>query len=383
MKPLSFIFLSLCLSCSAQAETKNSLALSLWDFDAIKASHQFGSFKQQKNQTCTPNLKAISEFSQQSIDTLFSTDNCYVYTTSQEGWVTKYSLETMETLGKIRVGLKTANATLSKDNKILLIGNRQPADLVLLNTHDLSVARMIPVKNRKGILSPVSRVRTANDEQGFIVAPQDFPKIWKINYQNPAPIGFGDGWNHDYRCMKEHVNKSLFPIKRLKTGMLLEDFQIDNNGIFLVGKDKSGNGMIMDLDLSRVVAHPKIPSVNSGLTWKTKGSNHLATLNQNTHKINIYSNQNNPRHWNKTTAITVNQASSLTSCANSTALWVGTQDAKIQLIDKNTLKITKTLNLKNNHSINQIHCLQNGNAMLVHSKTNTIIFNSQTFEQIL
>jgi len=380
MKKFITLFLFL-FSMLAHANSQDLLDVTQWDFDAIKASHKiFNKSQAESQQQCLQDLKAISWFSQQQGNLIFTSDNCFVYRILKDGWIIKTDMQTKEALAKIRVGLKIANATLSKDDKILLVGNRQPADLVLLNTSDLSVARMIPVKNRKGIYSPVAKVRTANDEQGFIVAPQDFPKIWKINYQNPAPIGFGDGWNHDYRCLKEHVNKTLFPVKRLKIGQLLDDFQIDSNGIFLVGRDQSGKGMIMDLDLSRVIAHPDITKIGAGVIWEEDNAHRLAVLNKD--NINIFSNKNNRKKWNIVKTIPVNLAISISSCPNSPVLWVYSKDSKIQLINKNSLDIKETLTL--NTPVTQMTCLQNGMGILLKTQQGkSIIFDSKTFKQLL
>lgn len=398
MKKLITLLLTLAISylfsLVANANTQDSLAIDNWDFDAIKASHVISSSNtsHKEKKRCTPTVKDFSKFKKQETETLFSTDNCFVYSISKDGWVIKTDVQTKEVLAKIRVGLKVANTTLSKDNNILLIGNRQPADLVLLNTQDLSIARIIPVKNRKGLLSPVAKVGTASDEQGFIVAPQNFSKIWKINYQNPAPIGFGDGWNHDYRCMKEHVNKSLFPIKRLKTKHLLEDFYLDDDGIFLIGRDKLGKGIVMDLDLSRITFHPKAQKIGSGLIWKTEDTNYLATLsrtlnksidNNNNSQLNIYSNKEGSNQWKNTKTIPVKSAITVSSCPQSPALWVSTKDSTVLLIDKKTFKITKTIPLENKTIIRKMSCLpDNKGILLIDQDKKATIYNKQTFEKI-
>jgi hypothetical protein len=382
-KNLLLFFLILLFCTIAKAGSQDSLTVEKWGFDAIKGSHIIYSKKEDSSRKdCTTSLKNISWFVQQQDKAIFSSDGCSVYISTEDGWITKFNAQTKQVVAKIRVALKTANATISKDNKILLVGNRQPADLVLLKTSDLSLVRIIPVENNKGVLSPVAKVRTAGEDHGFIVAPQDFSKIWKISYLNPAPIGFGDGWNHDYRCLDEHVGNPLFPVKRLKTGQHLNNFQMDDEGIFLVGTNKSGEGVIMDLDLSRVIAHPEIHNIESGLIWKTAKSNRLAVLDQDKNRVDVYSNNANPRRWEKIKALSIKPALTVASCENSPALWVSGREANIQLIDKNSLEITKEFFLKSKNPITEMSCLPHQKAMLLKSDNKVLIFDSQTFKQI-
>jgi len=99
----------------------------------------------------------------------------YVFITSKDGWISKYNLKTGMPEIKVRVGLRTANSAMSGDARYLLAGNQLPADLVFLNPDDLSVVQIVPIQNRKGILSPVTAVRNAGELHGFIVVPQNFP----------------------------------------------------------------------------------------------------------------------------------------------------------------------------------------------------------------
>jgi len=81
--------------------------------------------------------------------------------------------------------------------------------------------------------------------------------------------------------------------------------------------------------------------------------------------------------------IPLDSAITINSCPNSPVLWVSTHDSKIQLINKNSLEITKTISLENQAKITKITCLQNGNAILLKDQHNKpIIYSSKTFKQL-
>ncbi len=276
---LSILLLSiLLLFNSVRIFAADPLEISNWDLNAINASRVV--YSNNINKECDKNnlylsakvteqhltsldnktLTPLSEFIQGNLagKPLYDDEACYTFLTTEDGWIWKYNLQTGKPVIKVRVGLKTANSALSGNGQFILVGNKQPADLIFLKPEDLSVVQIIPVQDRKGILSPVNAVHNAGELHGFIVAPQNFHQIWKISYLNPPPIGFGDGWNHDYRCLKDHMDKPLFPVKRLRIGQTLEQFYIDQNNIYLIGTNTAGEGIIFDLDLSRIISHLKI-----------------------------------------------------------------------------------------------------------------------------
>ncbi|MCP3672053.1 MAG: hypothetical protein GY814_16785 [Gammaproteobacteria bacterium] len=406
MKKLIIAALGLSIAALAQAESQQSLAVSTWDFDAISDSHttcQHNSMVEDKaGNLCLPSTTDTQRLTLMNKTTLelvvvklpdtalagppiSSTDSRYLYMTSRDGWVVKYDLQTGQPIVKIRAGLESAGSVISGDNRFLLVGNRKPADLVLLHTDDLSVARIIPVANRKGIMSPVAAVGNAGDSHGFIAALEDFPQLWKISYLDPAPIGFGDGWNHDYRCIKEHVKKGLFPVKRLTISHALTEFHIDDAHEFLVGTNKAGNGIIMDLDLSRIVGQPKIPAVNSSMFWRADQGSHLGVVEKDKTAIIIYSNVKNPQRWQQSARISLGPITTLASCPQTPVIWAGVEDGAIHLIDKQTLVVTKRLYLTQKGRINQITCSKDGAHMLLEitgEQTEMVALDRQTQKEV-
>ncbi len=295
---------------------------------------------------------------------IYGPEGRYVFITSKDGWIGKYNLRTGLPEFKVRVGLKTANSALSGNGHFLLVGNQHPADLVFLSSEDLSVVKIIPVQDRKGILSPVNAVRNAGDLHGFIVAPQNFPQIWKISYLDPPPIGFGDGWNHDYRCLKDHMDKPLFPIKRLRIEQTLSDFYIDEKNIYLFGVNTRGKGIVFDLDLSRIVSQLDDSSITPDLTWETNDASQLAILNNDKTSLSFYSNTSHLGKWSKEAAVDVGHVTAITSCPQSETIWIGGESGKIQLINKHSHAVEQTLKLGPGR-INKVSCTQDSKYILL------------------
>ncbi|MCK5648043.1 MAG: hypothetical protein KAI22_04115 [Gammaproteobacteria bacterium] len=364
-----------------------SLELSSWDLDAINASRIVYS-KNMSEEGGKNNLylsstvtdghlrfldhMTLEPLSEQVVGELagmpvYGLEGRYVFITSKDGWVSKYNLKTGLPEIKVRVGLKTANSALSGNGRFLLVGNRQPADLVFLDPEDLSVIQIVLVKNRKGLLSPVTAVRNAGDLHGFIVVPQDFPDIWKVSYLDPPPIGFGDGWNHDYRCLKDHMDKPLFPIKRLRIEQNLRDFYIDEKNIYLIGANASGEGIIFDLDLSRIVSHLEVSSIAPDLIWETNDVSQLATLNNDKTSLSFYSNTSHLGKWSKQTDVDVANVTAIAACPQLEIIWVGAENGNIQLINKSSHAVEQTLQPAQGR-INQMSCTRDGRYMLIEAE---------------
>ena len=295
---------------------------------------------------------------------LYDHEGAYVFITTKDGWITKYNLQTGMPEIKVRVGLKTANSSLSDNARFLLVGNQQPADLVFLKPDDLSVVQIIPVRNLKGMLSPVTAVGNAGEQHGFIVIPEKFPHIWKISYLDPPPIGFGDGWNHDYRCLKDHMDKPLFPIKRLRIEQTLKNFFIDETNIYLLGSNNDGEGIIFDLDLSRIVGQLESATIAADLIWETDEASELAVLHQDKTVLSFYSNASHLGQWKKVVDINVAPVSAIAACPASELIWLAGENGKIQLINKYSHSIEKTIMLAQ-QPIHQLSCTQDNKYILI------------------
>ncbi len=393
-----FIFNSVSLY-AAQA-----LEISTWDLDAINASRIVYSKNMSKNDG-NINLYLSPAMTQQHLTFMdhmtfeplselmvgelagmpvYGPEGRYVFITSKDGWISKYNLKTGMPEIKVRVGLRTANSAMSGDARFLLAGNQLPADLVFLNPDDLSVMQIVPVQNRKGILSPVTAVRNAGELHGFIVVPQNFPQIWKVSYLDPPPIGFGDGWNHDYRCLKDHMDKPLFPIKRLTIGYNLADFYIDESNIYLMGSNAAGEGIIFDLDLSRIVSHLDVSSINPDLIWESDDASQLAILNNDKSSLSFYSNTSHLGKWSKEADVDVGHVTAISACPQSETIWIGGESGKIQIINKHSKAVEQTLQ-PGQGRIKQISCTRDSKYMFLEAgddKNMLLIYDNLTHKVI-
>lgn len=294
----------------------------------------------------------------------YSADGQYIFISAKDGWIWKYNLHTGSLEIKVRVGLNTAASVLSGDGRFLLAANRQPADLVFLNPDDLSVVQIIPVRNLKGVLSPVSLVRNAGDEHGFIVIPENFPQLWKVSYLDPPPIGFGDGWNHDYRCLKDHMDKPLFPIKRLNIEQSLTDLYVDEENIYVTGVNSQGESLVFDLDLSRIVGRPGTSFIAPDLLWTVDDASELAVLNNDKRSLSIYSNASHSGQWLKTVDIDIAHAAAIASCPRSEQIMIGDKQGKVLLVNKYSHKIEQILQPVH-EPVNSISCTPDGQYMFL------------------
>ena len=123
----------------------------------------------------------------------YSKDGRYVFFASRDGWISKFDIYNLKMIADIRVGINTRNLAVSDDGEYIIAGNTLPHTAVILNAHDLSPLKIIPVVNEAGESSRVSAVYTAAPRKSFILALKDFPEVWEIPYIDKKIFV------HDYR----------------------------------------------------------------------------------------------------------------------------------------------------------------------------------------
>ena len=99
----------------------------------------------------------------------YSSDGRFVYFASRDGWITKFDMYRLKVVAEVRAGINTRNAAVSSDNRYVIVGNYLPHTLVILKATDLSLLKIIPVKDGKGNTSRVSAVYNAPPRTSFIV----------------------------------------------------------------------------------------------------------------------------------------------------------------------------------------------------------------------
>ncbi len=277
----------------------------------------------------------------------YSSDGRYVFFTSRDGWISKYDIYTLTKTAEIRVGINSRNAAVSNDDKLLIIANYFPHSMVVLNTDDLSLVKVIPVKTGKDQSSRVSAVYNAAPRNSFVAALKDSPQIWEISYEDPPPIGFGQPWTHDYREDSGDGIRELLPIRKIHLKFPLDDFFFDQDYVHVVGASRSGEGQVIDLDIGRAISKLELsgmPHLSSGITWKYKDTTVLATPNLKENSISIIDMQN----WELIKKIeTAGSGFFLRSHENTPYAWAdvffGENRDIMYVIDKLKLEIVKTL----------------------------------------
>lgn len=277
----------------------------------------------------------------------FSPDGRFVYFASRDGWISKFDIYNLVTTAEIRAGINTRNLAVSHDGKYVLAGNYLPHNLVLLKADDLSLIKVIPVIDNKGISSRVSAVYTAPPRKSFIVALKDITQIWEIPYDdNAEPIY--PGLVHDYKLKEGLAVKGQFGIRRIILDDYLDDFFFDQNYTHLIGAARNAkNGQVINLMVGRKIKDLELtglPHLGSGITWHVAGKPVLATPNLKRGEISIIDMQN----WQTLKRLsTKGPGFFMRSHPNSNYAWTdvffGPDKEAVHIIDKQKLEIVKTL----------------------------------------
>ena len=167
---------------------------------------------------------------------------------------------------------KTAS---SSDNNFVITHKPIPNTLVIQELKTNSQLKTIPIIDIKGNSSDISGIHDATARNSFIITLKNSPEVWEINYQNPAPIGFGT-WVHDYRKESSEAKHTLFPIRRIKLKAPFDDFFFDDKYVNIISVSCNGNIQIIDLDLGKIVATYNLSEKNSDIKniYGIKSLNH-------------------------------------------------------------------------------------------------------------
>ena len=280
----------------------------------------------------------------------FSPEGRFVYFGSRDGWVTKYDLHNLSVVAEIRAGINTRNIAVSSDGKWVAVGNFLPHAVVILNAHDLSPERVIPVDDGKGTSSRVSAVYNAPPRQSFIVALKDLKEIWELSYDPDAPPVYG-GFVHNYRAGEEEgvvVAEQPFGVRRIRLDDYLDDFFFDPAYAEVIGAARNAkNGQVVNLDARRKVADLDItglPHLGSGITWQRDGRLVMATPHLKDAAVSVIDMES----WETLARIeTLGPGFFMRSHETSPYAWVdvffGPDRDAVHVIDKASLEIVKTL----------------------------------------
>ncbi len=282
----------------------------------------------------------------------YSPDGRFVYFASRDGWISKYDLYNLTYVAEVRAGINTRNLAVSGDGRVVMVANYLPHTLVALDAETLLPLKVIPVRDEQGHSSRVSAVYAAPPRDSFIVALKDIPEVWEVSYADPPPRGFGQ-WMHDYREYSgEDDSAEPFPVRRIATQGFLDDFFITQDYSQIAGTSRDGQGQVIDLDLGRAVKAlqlPGMPHLSSAISWPwtdAQGQRHtvMATPNIRNSEITVVDTAS----WKPIRHIpTDGPGFFMRSHENSRYAWTdvffGPKRDEMHVIDKQSLKIVKTL----------------------------------------
>lgn len=317
---------------------------------------------------------------------IYDSTGHYVYLSSSDGWISKFDLHQLKMVSEIRVGINTSSIAISSDDQFIIVGNYSPNTLVVLDAKNLGLVKVIPAIDRKGKSSRVSAVYDAKPRRSFLASLKDSPELWEISYQTPAPAGFGE-WVHDYRKDSGEAKVRSFPFRRLSLTNPVDEFFLDQEYVHVIGNSDKGRGQVVDLDLGRKVTDLNVSNTLgffSGVTWNRGKDRMLAIPDPKGASVNII----NMKNWEVIKQIpTLGPAFVIRSLEDSPYIWVDIISDKdlIQVIDKQSLEIVKTLQPQSGKSFALLGFTRDGHSALVSQrKTNdvVIVYDVKTLEEV-
>lgn len=261
----------------------------------------------------------------------FSPDGRYVYFASRDGWIAKYDIWNLTLVAEIRAGINTRNLAVSSDGRFAMVANYFPHTLVALDTRDLSLIRVIDVKDDSGKSSRVSAVYDAAPRKSFVAALKDIPEVWELSYDEKAI-----------------ASKTSFVPRRLKLDDYLDDFFFDPAYDHVIGSSRGGQGQVVNLNSGNKVAAvdlPGLPHLGSGISWTYQGGPVMATPNLKEGVVSVI----DMKTWKTIKQVpTLGPGFFMRSHENTPYAWVdvfnSTQNRDvIQILDKKTLTIIREL----------------------------------------
>lgn len=319
----------------------------------------------------------------------FSPDGRYVYFASRDGWVSQYDIWNLKLVAEIRVGLNTRNLAVSGDGKYVLAGNTLPHTLVLLDAKDLSLVKRMPVAGSSGKTSRVSAVYDAAPRKSFIAALKDIPEVWEISYDPKAPPVF-KGLVHDYKMAEGLAVPGQFTPKVIELDGILDDFFFDQSYDHLIGASRDGKGQVVNLNVRRKIATLDLsgmPHLGSGITWEWQGKPVFATPNLKSGTVSVV----DMKEWKTVKHIEMaGPGFFLRSHENTPYVWADAMMSSrhrdsLQLIDKDTLEVVKTLTPEPGKTVAHVEFTRDGRyalASLMERDGALLVFDAKTFEVV-
>lgn len=322
----------------------------------------------------------------------FSPDGRYVFIMSRDGWVQKYDIWSLHEVGRVRAGINSRNIAMSSDGKYLAVANYLPNTLTILNTQDLSVAKIFDIRGRKGDPSRVSAVYQAPERGTFVLALKDVPEIWEVAFTDDGGP-YAEGFVHSSEAGVEEalgVEKGLFARRRIDVTAPLDDFFFSPDYRELIGANREGEtAVVLNLDVGREIASlplPGMPHLGSGISWQRNGHRVVAIPHLNEGRISIIDMED----WSLVKVIeTSGPGFFLRSHDGTPYLWAdvfaGEHKGEMHIIDKQSLKVVKVLTPAPGKTVAHTEFTRDGKYALVsiwEMDGAVIVYDSATLKEI-
>ena len=319
----------------------------------------------------------------------FSPDGRYVYFASRDGWVSVYDIWNLTLVAEVRAGINTRNLAVSSDGRYVLVGNYLPHTLVMLDARDLSLLKVIPVRDAAGRSSRVSAVYDAAPRESFVVALKDIPEVWELPY-GPKTGPVYEGLVHDYRMGEALATPRPFAIRRTVLDGILDDFFFDPAYDHLIGAARDGHtGQVVNLNVRRKIAEvdlPGLPHLGSGITWEWNGRPVLATPNLKEGQVTII----DMKTWKTVAHVpTAGPGFFLRSHEQTPYAWVDAFNSAnkdvLQVIDKRSLAVVATLKPSPGKTAAHIEFTRDGRYALASIWDNDgaiVVYDAATFREV-
>ncbi|MBF0152389.1 MAG: c-type cytochrome [Magnetococcales bacterium] len=323
----------------------------------------------------------------------FSPEGRFVYFASRDGWISKYDLYNLKMVAEVRVGINARNLAISDEGQTVMVANYLPHTLVALAAEDLSLRKIIPVRDPlTGTSSRVSAVYDAPPRHTFVAALKDLPEVWEIPYNDKAkPVV--NALVHDYRVDSGEalpVAREPFPIRRIRVDDYLDDFFFDPTYSNLIGATRGGNsGQVVNLDIGRRTHRldlPGLPHLGSGITWRRDGTLVLATPNLAEAVVTVIDMTN----WQVIKKIpTQGPGFFMRSHENTPYAWVdvssGPNKDLVHVLDKQSLEIVATLRPVPGKSARHVEFTRDGRLALLsiwEEDGALIVYDAKTLQEV-
>jgi mono/diheme cytochrome c family protein/DNA-binding beta-propeller fold protein YncE len=319
----------------------------------------------------------------------FTPDGRHVFFCSRDGWVTKFDLWNLKTVAEVRAGINARNLAVSGDGRYVMVANYLPRTLVVLDARDLSLVKLLEVKDRTGRSSRVSAVYDAAPRRSFVAALKDVPEIWEISYDDAAaPIH--DGLVHDYKLGEGIAIPGKLNPRRTPLEDVLDDLFFDPSYAYVIGASREGGkGQVVNLDVRRKIADvplPGLPHLGSGISWSHDGARVMATPNLKQGIVSVI----DMKTWTVVKEIpTLGPGFFMRSHEATPYAWVDAMMSPdkdtMQLIDKRTLEVAKTLRPEPGKTAAHVEFTRDGRYALVsiwEQEGALVIYDSATLKEV-